>query len=128
MNRWGWAQVLVTLAPDAQILPAKANRRECMLARAPTFEKGAWIMRILIESVIVGLLGLPLAIPWIAIPFMLVRLLVGLAEEHAEEIITSSPPGDRGALASALATVAFIAIPGGVLLLALLAAAVGGAL
>ena len=85
-------------------------------------------MRILIESVVVGLLGIPIGVSWIAIPFMLVRLLVGLAEETAEDIITSSPPGDRGALASALATVAFIAIPGGLFVLFLLAVAVGGAM
>ena len=82
-------------------------------------------MGILFESLVVAILGLPLGISWIAIPFALVRIAVGKAEASAAKMIAASPPGDVGSLFGAALKVGAVGLVGWIVMMAIIA---GGAL
>lgn len=77
-------------------------------------------MRILIESLLVALLGLPLGIPWIAIPFAILRSIVGGVEAQGNAEIDAG-----GGPVGAIALLLLVGVPSALLLFALMGAGMG---
>ncbi len=76
-------------------------------------------MQILLESILIAILATPLGMPWLAIPFALLRSLVGRVEANVAEDMAAAP-GDHGVLVEALIGVGFIGTAGALLLFALM--------
>lgn len=85
-------------------------------------------MQILFESILIAVLGLPLGMPWLALPYALLRSLVGRAEDAAAADIAASTPGDTGTLARALIGVGAVGVLAVLVLYGLMAWGLGGAM
>lgn len=83
---------------------------------------------ILFESVLIFALSSVIGLPWLVLPYIVIRLFIGQAEDAANAQIASAAPGDTGSFFGGIVTILIVAIPGVVILLALLAVGVGGAL
>lgn len=83
---------------------------------------------IILESILILILSSIIGLPWLVLPYIVIRLFIAQAEDAANAQIAAAAPGDKGSLFGAIGTILIVAVPGFILMLALMAVGLGGAM